>query len=449
MTYKLVKLKEVLEQYKKLITLSSDTEYKQVTIKMYWKWVILRWIQKWFDIQTKNQYLVKKWQFIISKIDARNWAFWKIPDDLDWAIISNSFASFDIDTKLLNIDYLILFSKTDDFVNACIWKSEWTTNRQSVKIDDFLELEIPLPSLEEQEKIVKKLESINSKIEKVKLAKEKNNIKILREQILKQAIEWKLVAQNLNDEPASILLEKIKQEKERCIKEKMIQKPKEKWDIKEEEKQKFDIPSNWKLVKVVDLAFVTKLAGFEFTKYIKLEDEWEIPVIRAQNVKQWYLDLTNIKFISEKISNLLNRCALYKKSILVTFIWAWIWDTAIFDKKERWHLAPNVAKLEPFNKKDEEYLDIKYLNFYLMSSIWNSEIFKHLKHTAQPSLSMWTIRDIIIPLPPLEEQKRIVEKIEEFEEKLNKLDKLQTKQLKELEALKNAVLDKALSGELI
>lgn len=84
-----------------------------------------------------------------------------------------------------------------------------------------------------------------------------------------------------------------------------------------------------------------------------------------------------------------------------------------------------------------------------MSSIWNSEIFKHLKHTAQPSLSMWTIRDIIIPLPPLEEQKRIVKKIEEFEVKLNKLDKLQTKQLKELEALKNAVLDKALSGELI
>jgi type I restriction enzyme S subunit len=118
-------------------------------------------------------------------------------------------------------------------------------------------------------------------------------------------------------------------------------------------------------------------------------------------------------FIDEEISLLLDRCALTKESLLVTFIGAGIGDVARFCESERWHLAPNVAKLEPF-EGCEAFYNLKYLNYFLSSPDGREEIFKHVKATAQPSLSMGTIRDIDVPLPPLPEQQRIVAKLDEL-----------------------------------
>ena len=171
-----------------------------------------------------------------------------------------------------------------------------------------------------------------------------------------------------------------------------------------------DLPSSWTIAKTVDLGFITKLAGFEYSKHINLQDEGEVPVIRAQNVKPNRIDETKLKYIDLETSKLLSRCELVKESLLITFIGAGIGEVAVFRKKKRWHLAPNVAKLEPFNEFNHN-IEIDYLLFYLLSPIGRRELFKHMKSTAQPSLSMGTIRDIIVCLPPIEEQKAIVEKV--------------------------------------
>ena len=161
------------------------------------------------------------------------------------------------------------------------------------------------------------------------------------------------------------------------------------------------------------MCFVTKLAGFEYTEYIRLKDQGEIPVVRAQNVRMNKLDINNVKFIDLDVSKSLERSALTKKALLMTFIGAGIGDVAVFDFEQRWHLAPNVAKLEPFNNYGEK-IDIRYLLLFLMSKTGRDEIFKHRKSTAQPSLSMETIRDINVVIPPLAEQKRIVKKVDEL-----------------------------------
>jgi len=232
----------------------------------------------------------------------------------------------------------------------------------------------------------------------------------LRQVILQLAVQGKLVAQDSGDEPAAVLLEKIKAEKEQLIREKKIKKTKENGEIFKDE-YITPFPKNWTLSKIVDLGFVTKLAGFEYTKYVRLEDCGEVPVIRAQNVRMNYINESKLKYIDMDTSNLLDRCALTKKAILMTFIGAGIGDVAIFDKNERWHLAPNVAKIEPFNQYEEK-IDIKYLLYYLMSNTGRDEIFKFRKATAQPSISMGTIRQAIVALPPLKEQKRIVAKVD-------------------------------------
>ncbi|HHG0454328.1 TPA: restriction endonuclease subunit S, partial [Citrobacter freundii] len=169
------------------------------------------------------------------------------------------------------------------------------------------------------------------------------------------------------------------------------------------------IPKTSSFILLNELAFITKLAGFEYTNYFSLEDAGEVPVVRAQNVKAFNLKKDNIKFISYDVSKKLNRSALSTECLLMTFIGAGIGDTCIFEENKRWHLAPNVAKIEPFSD-----IDSHYLNIYLNSLTGRNEIFKSLKATAQPSLSMSTIREIMVILPPLQEQKRIVKKTNEL-----------------------------------
>ncbi|WP_449436530.1 restriction endonuclease subunit S [Pedobacter steynii] len=139
----------------------------------------------------------------------------------------------------------------------------------------------------------------------------------------------------------------------------------------------------------------------------------DIPVIRAQNVRPLNILKTNLLYIDNSISELLSRCALTKRSLLVTFIGAGIGDVATFDEEIRWHLAPNVAKMEPFENCDN-LINVRFVNYFLMSDLGQKEIFKHVKATAQPSLSMSTIRDIDLPIPPLSIQNQIVAKLDEL-----------------------------------
>jgi type I restriction enzyme S subunit len=136
---------------------------------------------------------------------------------------------------------------------------------------------------------------------------------------------------------------------------------------------------------------------------------------------------------------------LTKPSLLVTFIGAGIGDVAIFDKPNRWHLAPNVAKLEPFNENNER-IDIKYLLYYLVSKIGQSELFKFWKATAQPSLSMGTIRQAIVTLPPLAEQKRIVKKVDQLMNLCNELELRVKENQNNSELLMEAVLKEAFTS---
>ena len=207
----------------------------------------------------------------------------------------------------------------------------------------------------------------------------KSNVTELRKAILQLAVMGKLVPQDPNDQPASELLKEIEKEKSRLVKEKKLKIGQLTSDTKRII-ENIVIPTSWVWVKGVDLFFITKLAGFEYTEHINLLDDGEVPVIRAQNVKPFRLDLNNLKYIDLKTSKLLERCSLTKESLLVTFIGAGIGDVALFDFQERWHLAPNVAKMEPF-LDCENKVNLKYIACFLNSPLGRNEIFKHLKPT--------------------------------------------------------------------
>jgi type I restriction enzyme S subunit len=133
------------------------------------------------------------------------------------------------------------------------------------------------------------------------LADAPNGVQKLRQLILQLAVQGKLVPQNPNDEPAEVLLERIREEKKRLVKEKKIQNSKSLPPVEEDE-YPYVAPLSWEWAKIDHLCFVTKLAGFEYTKYIHLKDEGEVPVIRAQNVRMNKIDSSNLRFIELKTS---------------------------------------------------------------------------------------------------------------------------------------------------
>ncbi|NJA05513.1 hypothetical protein HC024_07225 [Methylococcaceae bacterium WWC4] len=238
----------------------------------------------------------------------------------------------------------------------------------------------------------------------------KPNVAELRKAILQLAVMGKLVPQNPNDPSARQTLNEIQTQKLRLVERKLLKIGQTTEDSKFINSD-ISIPDAWVWAKGAEIFFITKLAGFEYTKHFNLTDNGDIPVIRAQNVRPFSIETDNLKFIDRKTSELLERCALTKPALLVTFIGAGIGDVALFDRPERWHLAPNVAKMEPFTDCENK-INLRFINYFLISTVGRREIFKHLKSTAQPSISMGTIRDIDYPLPPLPEQHRIVAKID-------------------------------------
>ena len=152
--YPLVKIGEFLKRNKTIINIEDNKEYKRVTIKINNGGVFLRDIKKGSEIGTKKQYLIKKGQFLLSKIDARNGAFGLATDDVDGAIITADFFAYDIDTSKIEPYFLVLLTTTKQFKNFAQSASSGTTNRQRIKEENFLNIEIPLPLLEEQREII-------------------------------------------------------------------------------------------------------------------------------------------------------------------------------------------------------------------------------------------------------------------------------------------------------
>lgn len=316
-----------------------------------------------------------------------------------------TFPDKSIDTK-----YLIYILR-----HMNLGKSHNATAQPVVSGKKIYPLLFPLPPLEEQHRIVAKIEEILPYIDQYDKAYTKLetfNKKIpedMKKSILQMAMQGKLVEQLPEEGTADELYEQIVAEKAQLIKDGKIKKEKPLPEIAEDEIP-FEIPSSWKWVYINEIAFVTKLAGFEYTKYManSIMPYGEVPIVRAKNIKPNSFRENKSEFITMEISEKLSRCALDEKCVLMTFIGAGIGEVAVFDNIRRNHLAPNVAKIVP-------YVDINYfLMYYLMSAVGQAQVFQYMKQTAQPSLSMEVIRKVLVPLPPLEEQQRIVAKIEEL-----------------------------------
>jgi len=161
--YNLVKISSFLKRDKTLINIDDDTTYKRVTIRTKNQGVSIRDTEIGKNIGTKKQYIIKKGQFLLSKIDARNGAFGIATDELNGAIITADFFAYNIDKTKIEPYFLSLITTTKQFIQFAQNSSTGTTNRQRLNEELFLNVEIPLPTLDEQNELIRDLQNNSSK----------------------------------------------------------------------------------------------------------------------------------------------------------------------------------------------------------------------------------------------------------------------------------------------
>ncbi len=164
-----VRLGEVLRRSAETTELAADREYREITVRLWGKGVTERGRLLGAEIAGSRRFVARAGQFIVSRIDARNGAMGIVPRALDGAVVTNDFPLFDAARERLAPEFLGWLSKTAGFVDLCTRASEGTTNRVRLKEQRFLALDIPLPLLAEQRRLVDYIEALAANVRKARV----------------------------------------------------------------------------------------------------------------------------------------------------------------------------------------------------------------------------------------------------------------------------------------
>ena len=271
------------------------------------------------------------------------------------------------------------------------------------------------------------------------------NAQDLKNSILQLAIQGKLVEQRKEEGTAKELVEKIKQEKKRLIKEKIIKKETALDELTDEEIP-FDIPGNWQWVKLGEIVSVN--GGKRIPAGRSLTDEdTGYKYIRVADMKNGSILLDDIKYIPHDIYPKIKNYTISKDDIYITVAGTIGQVGLVPEELDNANLTENADKLVI-------YFNFKEFMYYMLSSNFiQYQIKEHTTKVGQPKLAIKRIKELIIPLPPLEEQKRIVEKIDELMPYVDKYD-VAYSEVEELnkkfpEDMQKSILQYAIQGKLV
>jgi len=239
----------------------------------------------------------------------------------------------------------------------------------------------------------------------------------LKQTILQLAVMGKLVSQAPDDEPASVLLEKIAKEKAQLFKKGEIKKQQELSEIEVKEKA-FRIPDEWEWARIVDICSLITDGTHQTPTYTESGRIF----ISAQNVKPFKFMPENHRWVSEEdYQGYIKNRKPEMGDILLTRVGAGIGEAAVIDTNLEFAIYVSVGLLKPF----KDYINPEYLLIWLNSPLGrrHSEKNTYGKGVSQGNLNLSLIRNFVVSIPPFSEQHRIVTKVDEL---MNLCDSLKT-----------------------
>ena len=320
--------------------------------------------------------------------------------------------------------YILYFLKSEYFIKEARYKG--TAGQQRVLSDYVQSKLVPLPPLNEQKRIVQKIQEalpIVRTYGKSQEALDKLNAEIydkLKKSVLQEAIQGKLVPQSPNDEPASVLLERIRAEKTKLFKEGKLKKKDlvdsvifkgddnkyyEKIGLQVacvDDEIPFEVPSSWSWIRLGNYTDV--IGGYAFQSQ-DLKSENGCRVIRISDISEDGLVNTRIVRYSGNLE--LSQYRIYNSDILMAMTGGTVGKSLLLksDNKEVLLLNQRVAIIRN-TWFDVNYIDTVIKSAYIKSIIDNS------KNSTNDNISMANITGFLIPIPPLNEQHRIINKLE-------------------------------------
>ena len=284
------------------------------------------------------------------------------------------------------------------------------TTVKGIKRIELLKLCFPMPPLREQKRIVARLEEILPLVdayEKVYNELQELNKTFpvkLKNSLLQMAIEGKLVEQRPEDGNAADLLKKIKAEKARLIKEKKLKKEKPLPPIAEDEIP-FEVPENWRWVRLNDIYNFIDYRGKTPNKISS-----GVVLITASNIRKGYLDFSKKDYISvEEYNTRLSRGITQKGDLLFTTE-APIGNVCI-NTVETVSCGQRVITFQRYDKNS--IINCLY-NHFILSPFFQSQINENATGTTAKGIKAAILKLLLIPLPPLAAQKRIVDRLEQI-----------------------------------
>jgi len=392
-----VRLGAVLTPVIRAETVDASREYPLLGVRLEGQGPFLRETVRGTETAATKLFRVAEGDFIYSRLFAWRGAFGLVGSDLDGCYVSGEFPIFRpiedrLDSRFLN--YWFRLSDTLSRVSEdCTGSTPLTRNR--FKEQFFLALEIPLPPLTEQRRIVARMEQLAAKIEEARGLRRQS---VEEAEIIAETEIVSLFSTGAND--------------------------------------------GWAKTTLGDYVMDCCYGTLEKTT----DDDSGIPILRMGNIQSGRLNYSDLKYL-HLTERERERLLLKRGDILVnrTNSAELVGKCAVFDANSKFAFASYLIRL----RLDTNRADPNLIAAYINSSAGRAYMFRERKQmTGQANVNSIKLKDLPILLPPIEEQRRIVAYLDDLQARVNSLKHLQTDTAAEFDALLPSVLDKAFKREL-
>ena len=267
--------------------------------------------------------------------------------------------------------------------------------------------------------------------------------KKLRQKILDLAIHGKLVPQDPNDEPASVLLERIRAEKERLIKEEKIKRSRKSAKTSDtphyEQDMPFEVPKGWVWTTLEE---ITSKIGSGSTPKGSNYSEEGIPFFRSQNVYNEGLVYEDIKFISDATHQLMIGTEVHSKDLLLNITGGSLGRCAIVPADfQIGNVSQHVCIIRSI------LVLSSYVHTFILSPFFKKTM--NITGSGREGLPKYNLEKMFLPIPPLKEQERIIKEIEHWFTFIDAIEQSKVNLQTAIKQTKSKILDLAIHGKLV